>query len=234
MSSPSPACSPRPSDATLQQPKSTPPTPISCMSSTSLGTSQITLSQVVAWDCAGTEDRAIIKFGSDGTSAINTRMEIKLCFVAEISTSDFWMDADGGYMGKAFVDGTIPSFAKTKGSLVIVEPRMEPWKDDFRHVVKAFRWLEDQTCPQATSSRSTPQVQPSDTTADATPDQESRTIEDEDEENPRWEDDTHDGAVTIRSSEVTERGSDREVGEGLGFSLCAAPTLRTSPNFRGK
>ncbi|KAF8484111.1 hypothetical protein JB92DRAFT_3131917 [Gautieria morchelliformis] len=66
-------------------------------------------------------------------------MEIKLCFVAEISTSDFWMDADGGYTGKAFVDGTIPSFAKTKGSLVIVEPRMEPWKDDFRRVVKAFQ-----------------------------------------------------------------------------------------------
>ncbi|KAF8512490.1 hypothetical protein JB92DRAFT_2830725 [Gautieria morchelliformis] len=85
----------------LTKAKSAPPTPTSFLSSTSLseatddhddfeflqadlvnlnhylGTSQITLSQVVALDCARTEHRAIIKFGSDETSAVNTPMEIE-------------------------------------------------------------------------------------------------------------------------------------------------------------
>ncbi|KAF8492929.1 hypothetical protein JB92DRAFT_3127621 [Gautieria morchelliformis] len=104
-----------------------------------LGTSTISLLHVIAWDHMGSEDRAITKLSS--TTVVETPVEIELCFVAEISTSDFWMDANGGYTGKPFADGTVPSLSKVKGSFIICEPRMEPWKGDFHHVIKGFRWL---------------------------------------------------------------------------------------------
>jgi hypothetical protein len=56
------------------------------------------------------EDKAVVKT-NDGTDPL----KIELCFVVEISESDFWMDANGGYTsGK--VENVVWLLASTTGT----------------------------------------------------------------------------------------------------------------------
>jgi hypothetical protein len=82
-----------------------------------LGSPNHSFMTLIDWDRVGTEDRAIAKSTSEAVP-----VEIELSFVAEISTNNFWMDADSGFTGKPFANRQTPSLTKVKGSFTIIQP----------------------------------------------------------------------------------------------------------------
>ncbi|KAG2095412.1 hypothetical protein BD769DRAFT_1678335 [Suillus cothurnatus] len=99
----------------------------------------------VQWSRIGKANRLIVKPNFDALDHASPSPEsgpemAVLSSVVQISSSDYYLTADGGYRGAS---SFLPEFASVKPSCTNERPDIEPFKTDFNVVKDNIKWLQD-------------------------------------------------------------------------------------------